>query len=188
MVLLGETMGLQRVEAVALPAHPGLWCAPLDEEFADLLVGRTLDGNDSRLREMTKDLDRFSSHERLEHWWENRQVRCLVDAELSLLGVTWIGPRPMPERDDYFEPAWIAEHGPSQTWALRMYGALRGQGLAAAFAETAFDSFAGGAGRLPLWASTKAVNGAARNLALRVGFREVSGEADGRIVYVRSGR
>jgi hypothetical protein len=175
------------VGSLGLVGYPGLRCVPLDDELADQLVTRTLDPADANLRDMTSDMKRFSSRERLDRWNRNRRLLCLVDPSRSLLGVVWVGRKPMPDRDDYFDPELIRLRGPQTTWAIRLYGSARRHGLAAAFSDQALAALSDRPGRLPLWYQTKSDNAAARALGDRLGFLEASGEADGTVVGVRFG-
>ncbi|MET0304833.1 MAG: hypothetical protein ABW196_01220 [Solirubrobacterales bacterium] len=168
-----------------LPGYGGLWCGALDQTLAEALIERTLDPHDVRLREMTHDLERFSSSGQLAEWSPGRDLICLHDAAKSLLGVLWVAAKRMPERDDYFDPE-LMRRGPRITLALRTYGVARGHGMALAFTEYGLDRLLRDRpeGR-SLWYETKAVNTAARALAKRLGFSEASGEAGGTVVGVR---
>ncbi len=170
----------------ALPGYPGLWCSELDEGLAEALIERTLDPSDVRLREMTRDLSRFSSTERLAKWRAGRDLVCLRDEARVLLGVIWVARKAMPRRDDYLHPALVRRRGPRTTWAIRTYGAARGYGVADVFSEYALDKLLRNRreGR-SLWYETKAENRAARALGARLGFFEVSGEAGGTVVGMR---
>lgn len=173
-------------EKEALPGYPGLWCGGLDEGLAELLIERTLDPHDRRLREMTHDLSRFSTSGRLAKWRPGRDLVCLQDAAGSLLGVIWVARKAMPERDDYFDPELIRWRGPRLTWAIRTYGVARGHGIATVFSEYALDRLLRNRPEgCSLWYQTKAENMAARALGERLGFFEASGEAGGTVVGVR---
>jgi hypothetical protein len=139
---------------------------------------------------MTRDLDRFSSRERLEKWRQDREILCLVDARGSLLGIVWVGEKPMPQRSDYLDTDLMRRRGPRLTWAIRLYGAARGFGLSIDFAECALANLLSGRrGRSSsLWHQTKAKNIAARSLARHLGFFEASGEEGGTVIGVRFGR
>lgn len=169
-----------------LPGHPGLWCSSLDEQLAELLIERTLDPHDVRLREMTHDLSRFSSEGQLEQWRPGRDLVCLQDDGGSLLGVIWVAEKRMPERRDYFDPELIRRRGPRLTFAIRTYGAARGHGLAKAFSEYSLDRLFRDRPRPHgVWYQTKAANMAARHLGDTLGFFEASGEEGGTVVGVR---
>jgi hypothetical protein len=169
-----------------LPGYSGLWCCGLNESLAEALIERTNDPSDVRLREMTHDLERFSSSGRLAEWKAGRDLVCLRDATGTLLGVIWVAKKPMPERDDYFDPELVRRRGPRTTWAIRTYGVARGHGVAAGFSELALDRLLRNRpeGR-SLWYQTKAENAAARALGQRLGFFEASGEAEGAVVGMR---
>lgn len=174
-------------ESVPLPGHPGFWCSELDDRLAQLLIARTLDSTDLRLREMTRDLARFSSEGQLTRWRPGRDLLCLTDDAGSLLGLVWIANKPLPERDDYFDPELMRGCAPEITVAIRTYGLVRGRGVL----TKDFADFA--RGRLlrkhpapgPVWFETKAHNTAARALGKQTEFVEVSGEAGGTVVGVR---
>lgn len=179
-------MALVLARKEALPGYPGLLCCGLSEDLVTALVARTLDPADVRLREMTRDLSRFSSSGRLAEWRAGRDLVCLCDQVGSLLGVIWVAKKSMPERGDYFDPDLIRRRGPHTTWAIRTYGPTRGHGVATAFSEYALDRLLRDRpeGR-SLWYQTKAANTAARALGERLSFSEVSGEAGGTVVGVR---
>lgn len=174
-------------EPVELPGHPGFSCTELDEHLAEALIARTLDSSDLRLREMTRDLARFSSSGQLAEWRPGRDLICLEDEARSLLGIVWVTDKPLPERDDYFDLASLREQRPSVTGAIRTYGRARGRGvLTMIFAKYALEALLR---RRPeptsLWYETRAHNLGARALGRQLGFSEVSGEAGGRVVGVR---
>lgn len=166
----------------------GYRCRRLDEGLADALIARTLDPGDARLREMTRDLERFSSRGQLDQWRPGRDLLCLEDEEGSLQGVLWVADKPLPERDDWREPRRVREIAPRVTCAIRTYGAARGRGLLTrAFAETALAELLRSRGALAVWYQTKAANHGARALGRQLGFFEASGEAGGTVVGIRSG-
>lgn len=172
--------------ASALPGHPELSCSPLDDRLADQLVARTIDPQDGRLRAMTSDLARFSSRERLDRWRKSRQILCLLDPQASLLGVVWVGEKPLPQRDDYLDPELIRTRGPRMTFAIRLYGAVRGCNVSFDFAEFALHTLLSERkGPSSLWFQTKADNGAARNLGKHMDFVEATGEEGGTVVGIR---
>jgi GNAT superfamily N-acetyltransferase len=137
---------------------------------------------------MTRDLSRFRDAGQLAEWLPGHDIACLQDAAGALLGVVWVVRKAPPKRSDYLDPELIRKHAPRLTWAIRTYSPARGQGLARAFAESALDALLSrrGEGR-SLWYQTKAANTRARSLGSRLGFVEVSGEADGTVVGMRFG-
>lgn len=174
-------------EARPIPEHPGFWCAELNDDLAESLIERTLDREDVRLREMTRDLGRFSSMGQLEGWRPGRDLLCLQDDGGLLLGVVWVADKPLPQRDDYFESERLREQAPTLTCAIRTYGPARGRGLLTkAFAEHALEELLRRrGGSQPIWYQTKAQNQEARSLGHQLGFFEVSGEADGTVIGIR---
>jgi hypothetical protein len=174
-----------------LPGHPGFWCSDLDDDLARALIARTHNADDVTLREMTRDLARFASEERLAQWRPARDLVCLQDDAGSLLGFGWVVDKPLPERDDYFDPELVRECDPRLTCAIRTYGPARGRGLLTKhFAVYAGEViFARREGRNdPIWFETKADNLAARALGRQLGFVEMSGEAGGTVVGIRFAR
>jgi hypothetical protein len=170
----------------ALPDHPGYWCNPLDDDYAEQLIERTLDRHDEQLRIMTRDHLRFSTHDQLEHWLRgDHSALCLQDVSGTLFGILWIGPKLMPVRDDYLDPRFSRGEGPDVTLAIRLYGAARGRHMSLAFAEHAIERLvACGSASNGLWFETRVENRATRALAAHYGFKEVSGESGGRVVGV----
>jgi hypothetical protein len=167
-----------------------LSCAELDEELAVALIERTLDPGDVRLREMTRDLGRFSSSGQLDRWKPGRDLICLQDDAGSLLGVLWVASKPLPERDDYLDPELLRQREPRLTCAIRTYGRARGRGLLTKrFAEHALEELLRRRSEpLSVWYETKAANTGARALGRQLGFFEASGEAGGTVVGVRFNR
>jgi hypothetical protein len=167
--------------------HPGFRCAELNDRLVALLIERTHDPDDIRLREMTRDLARFSSEGNLAEWQPGRDLLCLEGEDGSLAGLAWIAEKPLPERDDYFDPGRLRELDPQLTCAIRTYGPARGRGLLTkAFAE---HSTARLLRKRPkpvcIWYETKAANVWARALAKQMGFVEMSGDATGTVVGLR---
>jgi hypothetical protein len=186
VALVANSAGATTSVKSPLPGFPGLWCSGLDEHLAGLLIERTLDRDDVRLREMTHDLSRFSSSGQLERWRPGRDLVCLQDGESSLLGVFWIAEKRMPERRDYHDPELIRRCGPRITVAIRTYGEARGHGLAKAFAVYSLTHLFRDRPRPHgAWYETKAANAAVRRLSDAVGFSEVSGEEGGTVVGMR---
>ncbi len=173
--------------SATLADYPQFRCRELDQGLAEALVARTLDANDVRLREMTRDLSRFSSEAQLARWRPGRDLLCLQDDLGSLVGVFWVVEKPIPERDDYRDPPLIRKWSPSLTCAIRTYGSARGHGfLTKAFAEQALERLLRKRSTRPsLWYETKAHNTGARALGWQLGFFEASGEAGGTGIGVR---
>lgn len=174
--------------AKPVPENPGFWCSDLDDRLAEALIERTLDPSDIRLREMTRDLSRFSSKGQLVDWRPGRDLLCLQDEAGSLLGVFWVVKKQLPERDDYRCPKRLEELAPDLTCAIRTYGVARGRGLLTKyFAEHALDELLR---KHPesrsVWYQRKAENHAARALGRLLGFVEVSGEAGGTVIGLRT--
>gem|GEM_PF-4307029 len=170
-----------------LPGHPELVCSALDDGLAQALIARTLDTSDVRLREMTHDLERFSSEGQLMEWRPGRDLICLTNLTRVLLGVFWVADKSLPERDDYLDPERLRALDPNLTCAIRTYGPARGHGLLTKkFAEHALEELLRLRRERRVWYETKADNLGARALGRQMGFVEVSGEAGGRVVGVRS--
>lgn len=179
--------GLNTSDREALPGYPGFWCSGLDDTLTEALIARTLDTKDVRLREMTRDLARFSSRGQMDRWRPGRDLLCLQDRGGALLGIVWIADKPLPERDDYREVERLRAHDLNLTCAIRTYGPARGRGLLTkTFADHALEELLRKrGGRQTIWYQTKAANKEARALGWQMGFLEVTGEADGTVIGVR---
>jgi hypothetical protein len=180
---VGVTQG-----SVPIPGHPGYWCGDLNERLAEALIARTLDAENAHLREMTRDLARFSSAGQLERWRPGRDMLCLQDENGTLAGVGWIADKPLPERDDYFDPERMLELNPRITCAVRTYGSTHGRGLLTkAFAEYSLEALLRRRQEeaSPVWIEPKSANVAARALARQLGFEEVSRDASERVIGLR---
>lgn len=174
-------------DALPLPGHPGYWYGGLDDRLADALIERTLDADDVRLREMTRDLGRFATRGQLDRWLPGHDLLILQDGSGAFLGLFWVVDKPLPAREDYLNPALLRRLDPRITCAIRTYGVARGHGiLTKAFAERALNRLLDRRGDPDaVWYETKSENLAARALGRQLGFIEVSGDADGRVVGVR---
>lgn len=173
--------------AAPIPDNPGFWCTELDDHLVKSLIERTHDPSDVRLREMTRDLVRFSSAGKLDKWRPGRDLLCLQDDEGTLLGISWLADKPLPQRDDYLDPELMRRHDPRVTCAIRTYGEARGRGLLTiAFAKYSLERLLRNRPEQSIvWYETKAHNSGARALAAQLGFLEVSGEAGGSVVGIR---
>ena len=173
--------------ATPLPGQPGFFCGELDHDLAESLVTRTLDSDDIRLREMTRDLTRFSSKDQLAAWRPGRDLLCLHDQAHSLLGLVWVADKPLPRRDDYFDAELLQRCNPRLTCAVRTYGTARGHGIL----TKEFTQYALGellrrrAEHSTVWYETKSHNLAARALGRQLGFFEASGDSGQTVVGVR---
>jgi ribosomal protein S18 acetylase RimI-like enzyme len=85
--------------------------------------------SDQDVKKFTSDVKRFSSKESFFEWQrQGRIIYTLVDQQQNLLGIIWFGQKDPP-----------IPLGANFTFAIRIYGNARGQGLSQEFMKTAFN-------------------------------------------------
>ena len=94
---------------------------------------------DSQVKRYTSDPVRFKDKETFEKWSkEGRAVYTLVDKKGDLSGLIWFGKITLPT-EKFSKDVKRKDFG--ITFAIRIYGTVRGRGLALFFMEKAFDLF-----------------------------------------------
>ena len=87
---------------------------------------------DSDIQKFTSDLTRFANKKSFYQWQQKgRIIYALSDTQKNLLGIIWFGHKEAPLKDVTA----------NFTFAIRIYGSARGQGLAQEFMKITFDDF-----------------------------------------------
>lgn len=133
---------------------------------------------------------RFMSLEQFNIWKiKGRSIYVVTDRfedDGNLLGIFWAGQKELPQRTDYTEcldPAFYRH-----TYAFRLYGAARGQGISHAVLSVCMGDYIGKC-VLPAgsWLEVSGLNPPALKMDQKMGYRVVTGLNDqGRLIVVRS--
>lgn len=132
---------------------------------------------DSEIRKFTSDTLRFADKKSFQHWQQQgRIIYTLSDSQKNLLGIVWFGQKKAP----------IDDIKANFTFAIRIYGSARGQGLAQEFMKITFDDFLKNKDKtLPtgFWLETSIDNLSAIHTYQKFGFYSVA-RKDGKNVMV----
>lgn len=122
---------------------------------------------DSDIKKFTSDAKRFSSKDSFFEWQrQGRIIYTLVDQQQNLLGIIWFGQKDPP-----------ISINANFTFAIRIYGAARGQGLSQEFMKIAFDDLQKNQTHshiIGFWLETSTDNFAAIHTYEKFGFVSVS--------------
>lgn len=134
-----------------------------------LLYTRT----DPEIARFTSDTERFSSKEKIKKWLrkEEKVVYCLVDKRDTLLGIVWFSKK-----------VW---GNYNVTFAIRLYGKVRGKGLAYWFMGECFKMYNQKFKARKFWLEVSKDNLPALKIYKRFGFKKMA-ESDkpGKIIMV----
>lgn len=128
---------------------------------------------DETVKKYTSDAKRFASKESFDAWRkDSTRFYTLTDVEDNLMGIIWLEDLPLPE-------VQIQTSNPPQnfkiTFAIRLYGKARGQGLSAPFTQKALRDFNGQG----IWLATSVDNLPAISSYKKSGFTELGIRSDG---------
>lgn len=134
---------------------------------------------DSVILKFTSDPIRFKNKKSALKWFNHVTAYTLVDKNNSLIGLTWFHEKPLPER------VYSENLNPNDfplTFAIRVYGNARGQGLSYDFMKRSFDEFKPES----IWIETSYNNIPTIKLAKKLDFEKVT-ESDkrGKIILIR---
>lgn len=118
---------VQRVEPTTCPA------LHICQGITDMQVAQLINftNTDALVRRNTSDEKRFKDIETYDRWKsKGRTVYTLADEGQNLLGIIWLGNEPLPEKSFLF-PLNSSDY--ATTLAMRIYGYVRGKGIAKAF-------------------------------------------------------
>jgi ribosomal protein S18 acetylase RimI-like enzyme len=131
--------------------------------------------NDDLIKKCTSDLKRFVNRESYENWLKKgRKIYSLVDEKDNLMGISWFGGE-----------------GEGFTFALRIYGKARGEGLGYGFLKETMNRFMElddykKAKNKEWWLETSKDNIAAIKIYEKCGFKyEKEGTSFGKVIYRR---
>lgn len=148
------------------------------------------------------DENRFKSRAQYNAWRQKgRAIYTLTDdvaGEGVLSGIFWAGVKHLPQRDDYAlipgsEFHWnvVTQRNPEfyrQTYAFRLYGQARGDGLSHPVLTACLDDYLSRLDKpVGFWLEVSGVNPAALRMDQKQGYEIVSGlNSEGRLVMARS--
>jgi ribosomal protein S18 acetylase RimI-like enzyme len=131
---------------------------------------------DIEVKKFTSDPIRFKDHQSFSQWLQQgRIIYTLIDKNNNLLGIVWFGQKDPPIKVNA-----------NFTFAIRIYGPARGQGLSQIFMKTAFDDLLKNKKKSKItgfWLETANENFAAIHTYEKFGFKKVS-ELDGKTIMV----
>jgi len=132
--------------------------------------------SDSDVKKFTSDAKRFHSKESFFEWQrQGRIIYTLVDEQQNLLGIIWFGQKDPP-----------ISINANFTFAIRIYGSARGQGLSQGFMKVAFNDLQKNQTHSHItgfWLETSTDNLAAIHTYEKFGFKQNS-QKDNKIIMV----
>lgn len=137
---------------------------------------------DEGVRHFTSDATRFASREAFNLWKKpNAQFYTLVDDENTLNGIIWFEELQLPEFDipQHIEVNAIDPNDYDTTFAIRLYGKARGQGLSSQFTQKAIEDFQLIFPNAKVWLATSPDNIPAISSYKKSGFTELGMRKDG---------
>jgi RimJ/RimL family protein N-acetyltransferase len=119
---------------------------------------------DSQIKKFTSDPTRFKNHQSFKDWLnKGRLIYTLVDKNNNLFGITWFGKKTPPIKLDA-----------DFTFALRLYGSARGQGLSTKFVKTVLqDLIKNKKEIIKLWLEVSTDNLPALHTYKKIGFKKI---------------
>jgi ribosomal protein S18 acetylase RimI-like enzyme len=131
---------------------------------------------DSEVQKFTSDPSRFSDRQAFSQWLQQgRIIYTLFDKNNNLLGLIWFGQKDPP-----------IKLNANFTFAIRIYGSARGQGLSQIFMKAAFNDLRKNHRQSKItgfWLETATDNFAALHTYEKFGFKKIS-DIDSRTVMV----
>jgi RimJ/RimL family protein N-acetyltransferase len=137
---------------------------------------------DDGVKNFTSDPKRFASRETFNAWRKPEAVfYTLVDEENRLMGIIWLEELELPEFElpKNIEVSAIDPNDYHTTFAIRLYGKARGQGLSSPFTKLALDDYKLNHPEDDIWLATSPDNIAAINSYKKSGFVELGMRQDG---------
>lgn len=144
--------------------------------------------NDPLIDKFTNDKERFGDIHSFKRWLsKGRIIYTLIDKESDLKGIIWFGKKSIPEKV-FIRDFVNSDYG--ITFAVRIYGEVRGMGYGMEFMNKAFlkfykNSFFRKAKHQGIWLEVSYDNINAVNLYKKFGFKKASkvGES-GKIIMI----
>jgi RimJ/RimL family protein N-acetyltransferase len=137
---------------------------------------------DQGVKKFTSDPKRFASRDSFNAWKrQNTQFYTLVDEGNNLMGIIWLEDLDLPdfETPKNIEVNAVDPNDYNTTFAIRLYGKARGQGLSAPFTLKALDDFKLNFPEADIWLATSADNLPAISSYKKSGFTELGMRKDG---------
>lgn len=132
---------------------------------------------DPDVKKYTSDPSRFQNRAAFSHWLEQgRIIYTLIDRRQNLLGIIWFGQKDPP-----------VNANANFTFAIRIYGFARGQGLSQGFMKTAFNDLLKNQQDSKItgfWLETSIDNFAAIHIYEKFGFQKI-GQQGRKVVMVK---
>lgn len=136
--------------------------------------------NDPRIKQFTRDSERFKNTVSVKSFLKHAHVYTLTDNE-RLNGIIWFSPKQLPEKE-YTKN--FDRNAYDTTFAIRLYKGAEGKGLSFPFMKEAFAHYRK-VGTSSVWLEVKEDNEKAIHLYQKFGFEQVSQpDAHGRIVMI----
>lgn len=133
---------------------------------------------DSDIQKFTSDPIRFADKNSFHQWQQQgRIIYTLTDPQQNLLGIIWFGHKDPPTKNT----------DANFTFAIRIYGPARGQGLSQEFMKTAFDDLLKNQKNSQItgfWLETSVDNFAAIHTYEKFGFQKIDQQSD-KIIMVK---
>jgi len=121
---------------------------------------------DPNVKKFTSDPTRFQNRNTFNKWLEQgRLIYTLIDKQNNLLGIIWFGQKEPPIQMDA-----------NFTFAIRIFGPARGQGLSQIFMKTAFVDLLKNQAKSKItgfWLETSVDNFAAIHTYEKFGFKKI---------------
>ena len=131
---------------------------------------------DPDVKKFTSDPIRFNNRQTFSKWLQQgRIIYTLIDKNNNLLGIIWFGQKDPPVKATA-----------NFTFAIRIYGPARGQGLSQVFMKTAFDDLLKNQNKSKItgfWLETSSDNIGAIHTYEKFGFKRIS-EIDHKVFMV----
>ncbi|MFA5532773.1 MAG: GNAT family N-acetyltransferase [Candidatus Shapirobacteria bacterium] len=131
---------------------------------------------DIEIKKNTTDSTRFKNRDMFNQWLKKgRIIYSLIDKNKNLLGIIWFGQKDPP-----------IKLKANFTFAIRIYGPARGQGLSQIFLKTTFDDLLKNQSKSQItgfWLETFSTNLAAIHTYEKFGFKKVD-QIDDRDIMV----
>lgn len=137
---------------------------------------------DEGVKNFTSDPKRFANKESFNAWKKpDAQFYTLVDEDNTLMGIIWFEGMELPEfkLPKNIEVSAIDPNDYDTTFAIRLYGRARGQGLSTPFTQKALDDFKLNFPEADIWLATSADNLPAISSYKKSGFIELGMRKDG---------
>lgn len=133
---------------------------------------------DSDIQKFTSDKNRFTNKDTFNQWQQQgRIIYTLTDTHQNLIGIIWFGHKDPP----------VKNINANFTFAIRIYGPARGQGLSQEFMKMTFDNLLKNQKDSHItgfWLETSVDNFTAIHTYEKFGFQKIDQQSD-KIIMVK---